>query len=183
MLGRGGENPTVFGITGEATFVHFLQSLSLNFKGLLVSVCQVSSVCLSQFPWTSKRWHTRVARIFRITPSDQASRSVRPAPAESTPLSMQTSVTGALTPNNLLLDRPRHGRVLPPRRAVHNNNAMSSRDGFPSTSPRSLTSARKAEETDGLRQAVPPTLLEDATALLSAGPLTETLTAEALLAT
>ena len=53
----------------------------------------------------------------------------------------------------------------------------------PSTSPRSLTSARKAEETDGLRQAVPPTLFEDATALLSAGPLTETLTAEALLAT
>ena len=77
----------VFGITGEATFVHFLQSLSLNFKGLLVSVCQVSSVCLSQFPWTSKRWHTRVSRIFRITPSDQASRSVRPASAESTSLS------------------------------------------------------------------------------------------------
>ena len=42
----------MFGITGEATFVHFLQSLSLNFKGLLVSVCQVSSVCLSQFCWS-----------------------------------------------------------------------------------------------------------------------------------
>ena len=37
--------------------------------------------------------------IFRITPSDQASRSVRPASAESTSSSMQTSFTGALTPN------------------------------------------------------------------------------------
>jgi len=43
--------------------------------------------------------------------------------------------------------------------------------------------ARKAEETQRLRQTVPPTLLEEATALLSAGPLKETLTDEALLAT
>ena len=33
--------------------------------------CQVSGVCLSvsQLPWTRKRKHTRVARIFRITRS------------------------------------------------------------------------------------------------------------------
>ena len=54
--------------------------------------------------------HARLSE-FRITPSDQASRSVRPAPAESTSLSMQTSFTGALTPNMLAVGKDNPGPI------------------------------------------------------------------------
>ena len=85
--------------TGEVT----VSALSSPYLSMLRDCkclvrCQVS-VCLSQVPWL-KSGGTR-ARLseFRITPSDQAIRSVRPASAESTSSSMQTSFTGALTPN------------------------------------------------------------------------------------
>ena len=86
-------------ITGEVT----VSALSSPYLSMLRDCkclvrCQVS-VCLSQFPWL-KSGGTRARLLeFRITPSDQASRSVRPASAESTSSSMQTAFTGALTPS------------------------------------------------------------------------------------
>ena len=87
-------------ITGEVT----VSALSSPYLSMLRDCkclvrCQVS-VCLSQFPWL-KSGGTRARLLeFRITPSDQASRSVRPASAESTSSSMQTAFTGALTPSS-----------------------------------------------------------------------------------
>ena len=86
-------------ITGEVT----VSALSSPYLSMLRDCkclvrCQVS-VCLSQFPWL-KSGGTRARLLeFRITPSDQASRSVRPASAESTSSSLQTAFIGALTPS------------------------------------------------------------------------------------